>query len=68
MANSVCYQCQKRTTPKTCESSCPERQAELMRQDAIRHQRYLDGIENDSVRLKRINSKNMHDKKAGRKK
>ena len=66
MSNSVCHNCPKRQIPKTCEASCPERQQELHMLEEMRHQRYLDGIENDSVRLKNINRKNMHDRKSGR--
>lgn len=66
MRNSVCFNCRKRTVPKTCESTCPERQAEIRHLEEVRHQRYLDGIENDSVRLRRIRQKDAKDRKAGR--
>lgn len=65
MANSVCYQCQERHAG--CHATCEKGIAEEKRNEEIRRKRFLDNIENDSVRLKAINRKNMHDKKAGRK-
>lgn len=66
MSNSVCHNCPKRQIPKTCEASCPERQQELRVLEERRHKRYLDGIENDSVRLQRIRKKDAKDRKMGR--
>jgi hypothetical protein len=64
MGNSVCYQCPDRHSE--CHATCEKGIAEEKRNEAARNKRYLDGIENDSVRIKTYRRKQYRQMKDGR--
>lgn len=64
MAKSVCYQCHDRHAE--CHATCEKGIAEEKRHEEERNRRFLDGIENDSVRIKTYRRKQYRQMKDGR--
>ena len=65
MRKSVCYQCPDRHAG--CHATCEKGIAEEKRHEEERNRRFLDGIENDSVRIKTYRRKQYRQMKDGRK-